>query len=81
MELGIIVSSQTDMYIRRLLIKVRRAEVDGLAPAALQRPRISPGGSLQQMDWPAVRAGVEPLWSRDASRRIRTREQSHSIVY
>ena len=82
MHLGVFVSSQMDMYLGRLLVEVCRVEVDDLAPRGRQRMHISREGRLQEgVGQPTLMGGMEPLWSRNASRRIRTREKFHSIVY
>lgn len=42
---------------------------------------ISREGGLQEMEGTTLGGGVEPSWSRNASKRSRAREQSHIIVY
>ena len=81
MHFGVFVRPQTDMQPRGLLIEVCRREVEDLAPRGRQRMHIAAeGGFKERVDEP-TRGSLEPLWSQNASRRIRAREKSHSIAY
>jgi len=68
MGLRVIAGSEKDMYLERALVEVGWINVEDLAPR--QWWHIARGGGTQKVEVTIVKDGVEPLSSRNTSRRI-----------